>query len=486
MSNTSISSRAVLAWIAAVLTAGCVSLPPLPPQEVALPERYSSAAPVQTQGGEEPPAEWWRLFGDDVLNGLVAEALSENLSLKQAAQRIVAARALAVKEQAGLHPRLDGTVGMRFERQRRSGIKDNDATTDLSPIKSRESTSSRNIGLEATWEVPLFERAANVTRAAHAGVTIAEEEFEGAKVSLAAEVAAEYLALRKAQGTEALLQTAVSAQSKLFDLTTQRLRAGFATSIEQETARLELEKLNAELPRSGKEIAVRGRRLAILIGKPTPDPGLLATAILPEAGGISISAVPADLVRRRPDIRRAEAQVLLAGAELGIARANLYPRLTLSDTLTATRLFGSRMFDGVVQTIGIPALSIPLFDGGARQAALRAQNARLAEVIHAYRETVLKAYAEVEDALAEIVSADESLRANQAVTESAMKILEQTARLHARGFKSALDLIRAQRNLDEARMQTLVAAETKLQALVSLSRALGGADPSGVPQLATR
>jgi outer membrane protein TolC len=215
-----------------------------------------------------------------------------------------------------------------------------------------------------------------------------------------------------------------------------------------------------------------------------PDPRLAVTTDAPQpvARGVVSLGVPADLLRARPDIRRAELAVVGAAAELGVARADLWPRLTLGGGLTVTgTAVGASLLSPagpILSAVGGPSLSIPLFDWGARRAAVEARGARLGEASLAYRQAVLEAAEEVEAALATLGAEGARAERLELAEASARRALRSAEALYRQGLVSALDLIQAEGDLLRAGVELAGAREGEALAVVALHKALvGGAEP---------
>ncbi len=437
-----------------------------------LPAAWSERAGDAPPGSTIDPGAWWSRFGDPLLDDLVRTALAGKLGLAQAAQRIAAARAQVTAEDARFLPGLG--LSAAGEGQRRLAGEPG----SLDGLSQPRGVVTWNAGLDASWEVGLFGRAALANAAA------AEEDAAAARVSLAAEVARTYLEMRGSERRAALLRASADGQRRLLALTESRRRAGLATDVDVERAASTLRQTEAGVPPAAAAARRAARRLATLAGMAEPDPRLAVTTDAPQpvARGVVSLGVPADLLRARPDIRRAELAVVGAAAELGVARADLWPRLTLGGGLTVTgTAVGASLLSPagpILSAVGGPSLSIPLFDWGARRAAVEARGARLGEASLAYRQAVLEAAEEVEAALATLGAEGARAERLELAEASARRALRSAEALYRQGLVSSLDLIQAEGDLLRAGVELAGAREGEALAVVALHKALvGGAEP---------
>jgi len=452
----------------------------MPAHNVALPAKFAQGSAAFSKNPEKATQEWWRIFKDDTLNRLEAMALEGSPTLLQAAAKVNQARFLTHSQIAGLRPRLDAVAEGKAAVSRKYGIQDNgtdlaDPYAEASTLKRREKSYSGMSGLAASWEIPLWDRASQVEKAALAGERIAEEELAGAWVSLTAQVATEYLALRRAQAEERLLRSQRESLADMASLTLLKNQAGLASKIEADRAGMQAEEINTRLPVAAWEITARKQRLASLCGVVSVEESLRGSTSLPMTETGVWRLVPADLLRIRPDVRRAQAEVLLAGAEMGIARAELYPRLQLSGLIAVTGFRGDRLMDSLLQGSGGALFSVPLFDWGLRQARYQAKGAELVQAIHSYRDTVLLSYQEAEEALAGVQRTAQSLQAAQTRLEAAQRVLDNTAILRGAGLKTQLDVLQVLSELFDAEAELLRWKADSSQSLVTLARVMGGA-----------
>ena len=332
--------RRWLGLLAATLALpGCVSMGPRP-EQAALPADWDNRGEVAAR--TETPPRWWTAFEDAELDALAERALAGNLTLAQAAQRLKAARALSRSSAAQALPQ----IGLHGAAQRQHRLSGPHGANELSgaeagqgelPLAQEErSIGYYQAGFDARWELDLFGRIAAATDAARASAGAAEADLRAARVSVAAEAVRAYIELRGAQRRHQVLSGLLDDQRHLLALVQERRRAGIASDFDVDRASVLEAETAAQLPLSAQLARQHAQRLAVLTGESQIAPGLLASAGQPLPRGEPTAPLPADIVRVRPDIRRAEQQVLQAAAELRVSIAELYPRLTLSGDIQIT------------------------------------------------------------------------------------------------------------------------------------------------------
>lgn len=443
------------AALALSLLAGCSVAPSLPQPRVALPAHFAQASAL---GPQPDLAHWWRGFDDPALDALVTRALDENLDLQAAGERLAAARALAPTTTAKYLPQLS--------------LYTNEQPTPGS------TASYFQLGFDAVWQLGVFGRAKSERRVIAGNTGLAAADLAAARVVVVAEVVRNYLALRAAQAQSALDADLVAAAQRRVVLTRVRIDQHLAAPEVGDTAAAALDSARADASAAPAAIVVARQQLAVLLGEAEPDAALSATAALPAPPAATAVLPPADLLRTRPDIQRAEAAVLHAAGELGIARADLYPRLALGWTATASaQTAGGEI--GRLRTIPSfgPIINMPLFDWGLRKAQANASDHSLKAAVLSYRQTVLTAVGETEQALAQLTAARE--RATQsAAAATALAHAARAAATRARlGLADGLEGDSARITALRAALVASQAREAEGVAYVALYKALGGAAP---------
>lgn len=430
-----------------------VTLPPLPQGD--LPAHWRNAAPEL--GAQPDLTGWWKHFGDAELDALVATALHDNLDVAQAAWKLRAARALEDASGATFRPHL--------------------AFNTIEQPNPQNTASYFQAGFDASWEFGLFGRADANGHIAASNTGAAAAELQSARVSLVAEVVREYLQLRAAQRSDALLAEAAQAAQKKVELLRVQEHLQLASQLEVEQAVAVAAKGEAQLADPRAAIAQHAQTLALLLGKSEPDPTWLAPKPLPQLAAGNVTSLPADLLRTRPEIRYAETQVLQAAGALGIAKADLYPRFALGSSLTFAALVkGHTRIGDLNNTFAIgPIINLPLFDWGQRLAVRNAREDQLQAALAGYRQAVLQGAAEVESDLAALHVSEEKVRHASVAARASQNAVTLSNKLQGLGQADAMNLADARLAASESELDREQARLAHGLAFVALYKALGGA-----------
>ncbi len=485
------------ATLLATLLAGCTMGPNFTRPTTTPPAAWASAASAPADLPSKPVARaydgrsWWSVFKDPVLDGLVAEAVRQNLDLQTAALRIEEARAQRGSAASEGLPSVSGSgIGGR-QRSSKNGLASaltGGASQQGSPSGGAGGASGAaapspysdlfDVGFDATWELDLWGKARRGVEAADANIVSAEQARGDAQISLTAEVARTYLSLRGAQRQRAIALADIDDQRALFKLTDSRARNGFISQADAVQQQAQLSSAEAQLPPIDQNIAQAMNRLALLLALP---PGALADRLgpLPQADVALPPEVPVglpgDLLRRRPDILKSEADLHAATAKVGQARAQLFPSITLGGTAGLQSIHASSLTDWASRFwVGGAEISIPIFEGGKLKAQIRTADAQLKEAALAWRSTVLSAYHDADNAL--LAYADEQRHA--AALARALADARRGDQLmrsrYSNGFVSMIEVLDAQRTVHQAEQQALQSNVTAATDLVALYKALGG------------
>ncbi|MGZ5104611.1 MAG: efflux transporter outer membrane subunit, partial [Usitatibacter sp.] len=364
---------------------GCASLAPqdAAPAAVDVPAAWSTADVSVAYATSL--AQWWLHFDDPLLGSLVTQALRANTSVKTAQAALRQARALRDVSAAALWP----AVGSSASAQHSTSGRDKTAN-------------SFNAGLDASWELDIFGANRSALNASEATARASAASLGNVQVSIAAEVALDYITLRGAQARLAIAGDNLASQLETLQITQWREQAGLVTSLEAEQARAAAEQTRAQLPALRTTIEQNRHALAVLTGQPPAalSSVLAATSPVPQAAEDLALSIPAETLRQRPDVRAAEQQVTAAIARVAQADAARAPDFKLGGSLGLTALtLGSLTHGASVVSTLLASVSWPVFDGGAALAQVRAQQAAADQARAAYEATVLTALSEVEDAL---------------------------------------------------------------------------------------
>lgn len=421
-----------------------------------LPPDALVSAEASRETGVVREGQWWHVFQDAHLDKLIDAALQVNLSVAAAAERLRAARALSGAPQPPYGPELTASTAVA-------------STPDAR-------TSYFQLGFDARWELPLFDRAANARRVVDAQLGEASADLAAVRSSVVAEVACAYFAIQSTARQAVLLHELDELERSNLQRISSRVRAGLespGTLDAEQTERLSVQMKAAE---PGVLHAQSLHQIAALLGQSTVDPAWESDRELAVPAALRIETAPADLLRTRPDVRSAEAAVLKAAASLGIAQADLYPHVSLLGFLTAAvRIGGGGIAGSSGALAAAPAISIPLFDWGMRRAARDARAAELSAAVLQYRQVVLEAVSDVESALAALngsIGTVELLRHSVELHKESARVGEalQRAGLSEEGTHSVA------RAAIEARLSLVNAEYEASRSVVQLYKALGGAD----------
>jgi outer membrane protein, multidrug efflux system len=494
MTRRPIRTAAPLTLAAALLSA-CTVGPRFTPPKTDLPAAWASTpnASVATSPADE--TAWWTGFGDPELSSLIRRADAANLGARQAVLRIDEARAQRRLTAAGAWPQLTGAAS--YENSR---ISERTAMTSLlgslsgktqggapGGVSSSLSGFSNpfdqyQYGLNASWELDLFGRVRRSVEAADADTAAAVEDARAVRVALMAEVAAAYIDLRAVQARRAVTAESLETARGLQRLTEDARRAGLGNDLDVASAKAEAASAEAQLPPLDQQAAADRNQLTLLMAaRPgTLDDELADVRAAPPVPPQVPVGLPADLARRRPDIRRAEAQLHAAVARQGVAVASLYPDVSLSAAggFEAARQAALGDWAAHYLTVG-PSLDLPIFDAGQRRATIRLQDVRAKEAALAYAQAVLGALHEVEDA----ITAYDRERARRASLETAATetrtALTLARQRYAAGSVSYRDVLDAEDRLEQAELALTASTAATAQDLVGLYKALGGGWEAG-------
>jgi multidrug efflux system outer membrane protein len=386
--STAPTCRCLLPVVLTTLLAACSSLPPTYSSVAA----SASSAPKQWTEGRASAehvatdlAQWWTRFSDPQLTTLINQALLANSSVHSAQAALRQARAQADIQNAGLGPNL-GASGSAQRGQ--SG--------------SNSPSSRFQLGLDASWEPDIFGGHRSAADAGEADAQAAAASLSNVQVSLAAEVASNYIGLRSLQKRIGIAQDNLRAQQETLQITQWRAQAGLASSLDVEQAVSATEQTRAQLPSLQASASQAMSALAVLVGQ---VPGSLNTSLatataIPLAPGDIAIAFPAETLRQRPDVRAAELRISAAVARVAVADAARYPSVNLGSTMSLSALTLGTLTNGASLLKSVVAsMSVPLFDGGARSAQVRSQEASLQQARVSYQAAVLSALQDVENAL---------------------------------------------------------------------------------------
>ncbi|MDD5678968.1 MAG: efflux transporter outer membrane subunit [Kiritimatiellae bacterium] len=451
-----------------LLTGGCLSVGPDYTQpNPSIPTNWSatmSAGVTAAPASPETLSRWWAQLNDPVLSALMERARAGNLDLRQAQARLRAARAQRGVSQAALFPTVEATAGA--SRTHGSEAAGSDDTVNLFAS-----------GFDASWEVDVFGKNRRALESADATMQASQEAVSDALVSLFSEVALNYVEVRSSQVLISLTETNLTLRAETCDITRWRNEAGLTTQLDVDQAKLSLEQARAELSTLRTSLEKAKHRLAVLVGQP---PGqlkeLLAEPKVVPAPPLDIAVgVPADLLRRRPDIRRAERQLAAQTAQIGVAQASRYPDFSLLGSIGLESLSLGTLYNAGARAAQAAANAAwTLFDGGALRQTVEVQTALQEEAFGFYEATVLTALEDVENALVAYANEQERRHALQAAVQAGQSAFSLARNQYSSGLVNFQTVLDTQRTL--LSVQDLLAASdaTVTSDLIRLYKALGG------------
>ncbi len=464
----------------AALLAACASTPTSeqPSLELDTPEAWSTPTPPDRQRGDVT-RDWWKTFGDAELDTMVAEALDHNYDLRAAAASVDAAVAQARIAGADLKPQ----VGAGFDAGRRQQV-----FVGL-PIPGsggvlKSTSSAYGASLNVSWEADLWGRLRAGRAAAVSGARAAKADYAAARLSLAGQVAKAWFTVVEAEHQVALARDTAGSRRTTAERIAARYRRGVAPSLDLRLARSNLAVAESILEQRRRQLDGAGRQLQILLGRyphgregePTPgDAGSPSPPRLPEVPPDIPAGLPSELVARRPDLQAAERRIEASGWQVREARRALYPRITLTASGGSSADSLGNLLDGDFSVWNLAgSLLQPIFQGGRLRAAVDFVEAGRDRALALYAQSVLRAFAEVESALAaeRLLAAEEAAQAIAAEESNAAVGLAENR--YAAGVGDYLIILESQRQtfLTESRLLTLRAQ--RLSQRVDLHLALGG------------
>lgn len=472
------SARQCLAAISLLLMlAGCFAVgPDYKSPAVAAPDVWSSDL-RRGLNVEEPEAQtlaqWWATFGDADLTNLVERAVTGNVDAQRAQARIREARARRGVAEAGLSPSLD--LGGSATASRNSEETGSALRREL-----------YRTGFDASWEIDVFGGVRRSIEASQGDLEASVADYRDVLVSLVAEVALNYVEVRTFQTQLQVAEENLKAQAETLQLVEWRFAAGLVSSLDVEQAKANLENTRSQLPRLRSNIEAVKNRLAILLGI---FPGMLEAQLaarkpIPEVPLEVAVGVPAEVLRRRPDVRRAERQLAAQTARIGVATADLYPKFSLPGSIGLEALSINHLLSAASRAWSLAGrFGWAVFKGGAIRQNIEVQNALQEQSLKQYETTILIALEDVENALAAFAEEQERRDALREATQAAQRAAELARDQYASGLIDFQVVLDAERSVLSFQDQLAQSQGQVSSNLISLYKALGGGWPpvAGMP-----
>lgn len=404
-----------------------------------------------------PRGQWWQMFCDTQLNQLQQELVSNNQNIKIAEARFRQAQALVAQSRSSYFPAISVDSGASRGRISGAGV-----------------ANRYDASLSSSWEIDIWGRIRRSTEASEAEATATQSDLLAAQLSAQAELATNYISLRIADEQKRLLDETVTAYARSLQLTQDLYEAGIQTRSDYLQAKVQLESARAQSVNVGVDRASFEHAIAVLIGKAPSDFVLPPTLAVPEVPVLP-ETVPSDILERRPDVASSERRVAAANANIGVARAAFFPKLTLSAAVGYASSSMTDLFSNPsrIWSLG-PDIALPLFDAGLRAAQTDQAIAAYDETVAAYRQTVLGSFQEVENNLAALRILGEEENIRREATQDARASTEVITNQYREGITSYLNVANAQTAELNNALAALTARKQRLLAAVNLVKAVGG------------
>jgi len=485
-----------IALAAALMLAGCMVGPDYHRPKVHAPDKFLAASRPATTGPATLPAEvdltrWWESFHDPVLNRLIASGVKSSLDISLAEARVREARASLEQNIGTLFPTLDANGSYSRSRNSKNLGSDTAALNGAKGLSSANaallsnalsglSSGTNNLyqsGFDAGWELDVFGGNRRAIESARATLQAQIDARRNATITFLSEVGRNYIILRGVQHERAAVFDDLTAQRDTLELTRSKFRAGIATDLDVARQEAQVASTESELPFLETEIQQAIHRLGVLLGR---EPEALEAELTPAAplpGGPPVvpPGLPSDLLRRRPDVQQAERNLAASSANIGVAVAELYPKFSLTGSfgLESISLKTFTRSSSEFWSFG-PTMNWRLFEGGQLRANVRIQQARNDQALIQYRQTILQALQEVEDALVAYNQEQARRDALQRSVDSNIRAVTRAKELNQPGIVDFLNVLTAQETLFISQDQLAQSEQTVSTNLVALYKSLGG------------
>jgi len=466
------------AWLCFV-AAGCSVGPDYHRPEMVTPGAWQEAqqSGIDTQAASDL-TQWWKEFKDPVLDSLVARAVKNNLDLRIAEARVREERATLAATAAGLWPTLDLSGSYSRNRASQNAVGSPTQGAVVAPTGGRQLEQNfYKTGFDSSWEIDIFGGTRRQIEGAEAILQASIEERRGVVVTLLGDVARNYIDSRGLQRRLEVALENLRAQQDTLGLTKVRFDAGLASDFEVAQSEGQVNTTAAQIPALQSALKQAAYRLDVLLGT---QPGtswdeLAKTAPIPALPPQAHVGLPADLLRRRPDIRSAERQLAAATAQVGAATADLYPRFSLLGSIGLQSISASDWISAQSRFWSIgPTISWPVFDAGKIRATIEIRNAQQEQALRQYEKSILTAFEDVENALVNYGNEQTRYRSLLEAAAANRRAVQMANDLYIQGLVPFLNVLDAQRTL-YATESDLAQSEASMAAnLVALYKALGG------------
>ncbi|MCB1497000.1 MAG: efflux transporter outer membrane subunit [Bauldia sp.] len=472
------AGRILVPIIAGSVMAGCVMVGPdffTPTVATKAGWQPSNRQDPTVSQRREPSIEWWRRFNDATLNKLVAMAYEQNLTVRAAGVRIYEARAQLGIVIGDQFPQSQ-SVGAGYKAERVS--KDVGILKTVSKIVDFDPTfQDWSAGFDAGWELDLWGQVRRGIQSASANLVAKIADYDDVLITVTGDVATAYITIRELQDELALARQNVNLQTESLRITQLRLKNGVTTELDVDEATALLNNTKAEIPSLESDLAKAKNALAVLLGVPAGqiDAAVDRPGPIPRPPAEVGIGIPADLLRRRPDIRAAEMRAAAQSAQIGVAKADLYPQFTISGAIgfkatDLSDLFTGKSFTGLIN----PGITWNFLNYGRIRNNVRVQDARYQALIVEYQQAVLKAYAEAEDALTAFLKSKQQAVYLARAATSAKKAARIALQQYQEGTADYSRVLNTQTTQLRTEQRLAAVRADVSTNLVALYKALGG------------
>ncbi len=474
--------RRLGALVAAALLAGCNVGPDFAPPDPGLPNDAFSAR--EGRGAAPPSPTWWRAFRDPVLTDLEARVAAANLDVKTATIRLAESRFQRGVAASALLPSVNADAKYQYELYSQNGIaglltklSSSSSTSTSTTSLTIPAISDYTVGFDASWELDLWGHVRRSVESADAQVEQSAELRRDTLVSSLAELARDYVQLRGAQTQIAIANENLAIAREIQKVAEERQRKGVATGFDAQTSTAQAESVSARIPTLRSDESQYSNAIGFLLDEPPGalqgQLGLRKHALAPP--GVPSLGVPAELARRRPDIRAAEARLHAATADIGVAVAAFYPTIKLNGVVSLDALDAKNLFKASsLQYNAGPSIVLPIFDAGRLKSTLELRKAEQLEAAVAWHKTVLQAWREVVDALTAYRREAERRAGLKRELEHSRQALDIARSRYKTGVGEFLSVLDAERSYLQAAQDFETSTTNVSLDLVTLYKALGG------------
>ena len=461
-----------ITFVSLAVLAGCAVGPNYHPPQTSTPPQWTSQMTGGETNGPVDLAQWWKSFGDTNLDSMMLTAIQSNLTLRVAEARVREARYQKQIVSAGLWPDLSGSGS--YTRNRYGG----NAFPPLAGFKGVPlNYSLYDANFDAAWELDVFGGTRRAVQAASAQIGAAEYGERDALVTLLAEVAQNYISARAYQQRLDIARDNIKVEQDILDLTSNRYENGLGNDLDVEQAQALLETTEAQIPsfQTGFDQSVYS--LSVLLGQP---PGTLmdemsAEKEIPLTPPLVPVGLPSDLLQRRPDVQQSERQLAAATAQIGVAKADLFPKFSLTGLAGMQSVSSDSWFNWASRYWDAgPTVQWELFEAGSIVANIHVQNAKQEEALNQYKQTVLTALQDTESALTAYAREQVRRESLSKSVQSDQQALDLSTQLYKNGLADFIRVLNSETSLYTAQ-DTLVQSDQNVSLdLVQLYKALGG------------